>query len=140
MSKSNKSKLNYSLSLFSEAVDRFEEAVKIPVTGTNSLVIDASIQRFEFSFEMSWKTLKRFLEYKGVSAKTPRDVFKEAFKLGLLKEGDDLWSQMIEDRNQTSHTYNRQIAQKVYSNLASYLKAYNNLNQTLQTILDQVTD
>ena len=132
---SQKDKLEYSIKMFSDAITRFNEALGTPVGDENSIVIDASIQRFEFSFEMSWKTIKRFLEHKGIVAKTPRDCFKEAFKLGWISN-DNLWSQMIEDRNRTSHTYNRKIAHEVYLSLPKYFEVYTNLNNFLLTIVD----
>ncbi|MGE4131259.1 MAG: HI0074 family nucleotidyltransferase substrate-binding subunit [Bdellovibrionales bacterium] len=121
------SKLKYSLSLFESANHRLLEALEVEVRGENDLAIDGSIQRFEFTFEMSWKTLKRFLSHKGIEAKTPRDCFQEAFKLGWLAEGDTLWTAMIDDRNRTSHTYDRKIAQNVYGSLVPYARAYSAL-------------
>ncbi len=133
---SQKNKLEYSLKMFSDAISRFGEALNTPVGDENSIVIDACIQRFEFSFEMAWKTIKRFLEHKGIVTKAPRDCFKEAFKLGWISN-DDLWSQMLEDRNRTSHTYNRKIANEVYLNLPQYFKHYTDLQKHLLTLVDQ---
>jgi len=82
---------------------------------------------------MSWKTLKRFLYHEGVRAKTPREVFKEGFRLGLLKEGDTFWSQMIEDHNRTSHTYDEAVAKELYLRLDKYLKAFEELRTLLRT-------
>lgn len=129
-----KSKLDYSLKLYREALLKLDEALQIPVQSKDDIVIDGSIQRFEFTFEMCWKTLKRFLEHKGISAKTPRDVLKQAFKLGWLGEDDTLWVQMIDDRNQTSHTYNRDTAEKVYSNLKSYLSLFKTVEAFLRVL------
>lgn len=67
------------------------------------------IQSFEFTFELSWKTLKDPLESAGVSAAFPRDVIKEAFATQLIKNGHT-WLEMLEKRNVLSHTYNRQQA------------------------------
>lgn len=67
------------------------------------------IQSFEFTFELSWKTLKDLLESMGVNAAFPRDVIKEAFATQLIKNGH-VWLEMLEKRNVLSHTYNRQQA------------------------------
>ncbi|MDE3055099.1 MAG: nucleotidyltransferase substrate binding protein [Verrucomicrobiota bacterium] len=64
------------------------------------------IQSFEFTFELSWKTLKDFLESKGMPVSFARDVIKEAFATGLIQDGH-LWIDMLEKRNLLSHTYNR---------------------------------
>ena len=62
------------------------------------------IQRFEYTFELSWKTLKDYLESQGVTATFPRDVLKEAFRAGVIENGE-VWLEMLEKRNQLSHTY-----------------------------------
>lgn len=134
MSHQERLKLEYSLKLYSEALRRFEEALMQTPENENSLVIDGSIQRFEFCYEMSWKTLKRFLDFHGQAAKTPRDAFKAAFKIGWI-QSDDVWMAMINDRNQTSHTYNRKIAQQVYSNLSGHLNALKALESKLNDVL-----
>ncbi len=63
------------------------------------------IQRFEYTFELSWKTLKDYLESRGVAVQFPRDVIKEAFRAGLLDDGE-AWIEMLEKRNVLAHTYN----------------------------------
>lgn len=67
------------------------------------------IQSFEFTFELSWKTLKDFLESKGTIAVFARDAIKEAFATQVIKDGS-LWLEMLDKRNLLSHTYNRQQA------------------------------
>ncbi|HLB59357.1 MAG TPA: HI0074 family nucleotidyltransferase substrate-binding subunit, partial [Bdellovibrionota bacterium] len=116
---------------FDEALSRFEEGLKED-PNENPIFIDGTIQRFEFCFEMSWKVIKRFLQYYGIKASSPREAFKEAFKRGWLTEGDELWSAMIDDRNDTVHTYNKEIALKIYSHLNRYFKALNGLRGKLQ--------
>ena len=63
------------------------------------------IQAYEFTFELSWKTLKDFLEYNKIEAVFPRDVIKESFKNGLIDDGD-IWMDMLDKRNLIAHTYN----------------------------------
>ena len=84
---------------------------------------------------ISKRSLKRFLEHEGVRAKTPRDVFKEAFRLGYLKEGDTFWSQMIEDRNLTSHSYDQKVALALYQRLNQYCAPFEAILQKLQARL-----
>ena len=50
----------------------------------SALESEGLIQRFEYTFELSWKTLKHYLESKGVTVQFPRDVIKEAFRAGLI--------------------------------------------------------
>jgi nucleotidyltransferase substrate binding protein (TIGR01987 family) len=67
------------------------------------------IQSFEFTFELSWKTLKDFLESNGSNPTFARDVIKEAFATQIIKDGH-LWLEMLDKRNALSHTYNRKQA------------------------------
>ncbi len=91
------------------------------------IVRDACLQRFEFSYELLWKTLKVFLEeIHGVRAVSPRQVFKEAFALSIIDE-ELTFVEMIESRNTLSHTYNEEQATKIYEKCADYLKAMKNV-------------
>lgn len=73
------------------------------------------IQAFEYTHELAWKTLKDFLESRGVRPLYGScDTTREAFRAGLLQDGE-VWMQMIESRNLTSHTYNESVAQQVAS-------------------------
>jgi len=63
----------------------------------NDLIRMAVIKAYEFTFELSWKTLKDFLAYNGIDAKLPRDVLKQAFATGLIREGQ-LLIDMLEER------------------------------------------
>lgn len=68
------------------------------------------IQRFEYTFELSWKTLKDYLEFSGIKLEetTPRNVIKLAFASGVIKDGE-LWIKMLIQRNLLSHTYNQEV-------------------------------
>ncbi len=76
----------------------------------DSIVIDATIQRFEFTFELSWKLLKAMLEYDGFeNVASPRKAIREGFKQGYIEDGS-AWLKMLDDRNRTSHTYDEEKA------------------------------
>lgn len=85
----------------------------------SDIVRDASIQRFEFCFELAWKTLKRILAFKGIEANSPRDVFREAARVSLV---DDpiIWFEFLKKRNNTVHTYNEDIAEEIYKSLPQF--------------------
>ena len=117
-------KLEKSLFLLKRAVERFSEALDEPVT---PIVMDATIQRFEFTYELLWKTVKAFLEdIHGIRAVSPRQVFKEANSLSLI-EDDDIFLEMIKSRNLLSHTYNEEQAADIYKKCPIYLSAIKNL-------------
>jgi nucleotidyltransferase substrate binding protein (TIGR01987 family) len=72
------------------------------------------IQAFEFTHELAWKTLKDFLESRGVTAPLygSKDATREAFAQALISDGDE-WMAMIAARNATSHTYNQRTADEI---------------------------
>ncbi|MGF1567799.1 MAG: nucleotidyltransferase substrate binding protein [Nodosilinea sp.] len=67
------------------------------------------IQFFEMAFELAWKLLKDYEELEGFTVKTPRDVIKQAYQVGIISRGHD-WISALQDRNLTAHTYNDKIA------------------------------
>jgi nucleotidyltransferase substrate binding protein (TIGR01987 family) len=95
-----------------KACARLQEAVAEP---ESAILRDAVIQRFEFSFELVWKTLKLYLERQGHECGGPRPTLKKAFAEGLLAtpEEADRWLQMLEDRNLTSHAYDEALATRI---------------------------
>ncbi len=116
----NSDKLEKSLMNLNKAVKRFEEALQEP---ESSIVMDATIQRFEFTYELLWKTLKIFLEdIHGIRAVSPRLVFKEAFALSVIEQ-EDIFLEMIQSRNLLSHTYNEEQAAEIYRKCPLYLSA-----------------
>ena len=70
------------------------------------------IQFFEAAFELSWKTIKDYLESQGIDAKTPRDAIKQAFRIELIEDGH-VWMQALENRDLTVHTYNEKMSLEI---------------------------
>ncbi len=87
------------------------------------VVRDASIQRFEYSFESTWKLLKAYLKWQeGVVCNSPKRCFREALRVGLLSPDDvEICLTMTDDRNLTVHTYIEVIAEAIYEKLPVYL-------------------
>lgn len=77
-------------------------------------------QRFEFTFELAWKTLKDYLEDGGLVIEpiTPRNVIKEAFAAKLITDGQ-AWIDMMLDRNRLSHVYDETALVEVLQTLVS---------------------
>ena len=98
------------------AVNRLSEAVVQP---ESPLLRDAVIHRFEFTFELTWKSLKLYLERQGLDCGGPRSTLKKAFTEGLIgsPEEADLWLQLLEDRNLTSHAYDEALALRIYQHI-----------------------
>ena len=98
------------------------------------LVVDASIQRFEFSVELSWKTLKACLALEGIEANTPRECIQQAFAAHWLDD-DKAWLSMLKDRNLTSHTYKENLALEIYRRLPDHHQAMQALHTFLKARL-----
>jgi nucleotidyltransferase substrate binding protein (TIGR01987 family) len=111
-------KLRNLLRLLSTALSRLDLALAQPV---NEFVRDSAIQRFEFTFELFWKSSKAYAEESGLEAFSPRDSMRIAFQLGVIQESPE-WFRMLEDRNLTSHTYNEATANSIYSHLPTYTR------------------
>lgn len=90
-----------------KASSQLQKGLKIPRPG--DIERQGIIKSFEFTFELAWKTLKDFLEERGVEAPFPRDVIKKAFHHGILSDGG-VWLDMLENRNLLAHTYDEQTA------------------------------
>lgn len=80
------------------------------------------VQRFEFSFELAWKTMKDYLEDSGIQINlvTPKAVIKEAFAAKLIDDGQK-WIDMMLERNLLAHTYDQKRFRKA---LISVRNAY----------------
>lgn len=85
----------------------------------NEFTRNSSIQCFEFTLELFWKTLKRVLEKRGVAVTSPRDNFRLAAREGLT-EDPKVWFGYIELRNLSSLTYKEEVAEKIYQELANF--------------------
>jgi len=87
---------------------------------------------------LAWNTLKDFLENKGVQPLYgSKDTTREAFKRGLIEDGE-IWMQMINSRNLTSHTYNQEIADEIAEAIRiHYHAAYRTLVDTLEPLTSE---
>lgn len=101
------------------------------------IIIDGVLHRFEFTFELAWKTMKDYLEYMGITDKTgsPRENIQEAFKQGLIDDGE-MWIKIMLSRNELSHIYDEQTARKIYDNIKNeYIKEFKKLEEKFEQIL-----
>jgi len=105
--------LKYSLRKLRDAFLRLKEG---SLQATDELEKDGVIQRFEFTFELLWKTLKLFLREKGIEARTPKDCLQEAFRISWLKD-EEVFAQMMEDRNKTSHIYSQEKSKEIFGHI-----------------------
>ena len=117
---------NYQLAL--QQLDTFFEPPAL-----NDREQQGLIKAFEYTFELAWNSLRDLLRSQGNSTLLgSRDTLREAFRLGLIEDGET-WMLMIQDRNLTSHTYNRSTAEAIAANIVDrYLPCFKDLHARLQ--------
>jgi nucleotidyltransferase substrate binding protein (TIGR01987 family) len=118
---------------FKASIEKLSEVLKRDLTD-DDIILDATIQRFEFTYENAWKAIKQVLKFKGDDCLSPRDCIKKAYKYGWITK-EDVFLELLECRNLTAHTYNLNVALKVYSavkkNHLLFSELYNKLEEAL---------
>lgn len=94
---------------------------------------DATIKRFEYTFEAFWKYFKEYLKVKkGAIVAFPKDCFREILPLGICSEDEvAMLLEMTDSRNETTHTYKEEVANKIYSKIKGYA-------ELMDTVLSKV--
>jgi nucleotidyltransferase substrate binding protein (TIGR01987 family) len=111
----SKRKVEDSLANLGRAMDRLKEALQVP--RSSPLVLEGTIQRFEFVIEIFWKALKRALEYEGILVKTPRESLKQAYAAVWIHD-ETAWLDMLDSRNTTSHLYlHENLVEEAYEDI-----------------------
>lgn len=119
---------------FDRAFVLLREALENGPDTLNPLEKEGVIQRFKFSFELAWKTLKDFMEHDGFvfATITPRQVLKDAFAAKIVPDGQ-VWIDMLDHRNLLFHTYNlAKFEEAVKAVHERYLDAFDQLHEFLQ--------
>ncbi len=125
------------LTAFESALARLPDAL---IQSQSEWIRDAAIQRFEFTFELAWKTTLRVEQASGLESGTsPRQVIKVALKADWIDD-NELWLKMLDDRNRTSHTYNQMVAEEIFDRLPEYSDALSGLLACLQRELEPLED
>lgn len=124
-----------------KALQKLEEAVLYIQNNTLSektnfvldeILKEGLIQRFEYTHELAWNLMKDYAFYQGNSIiGGSRDATREAFSLQLVSDGH-VWMEMIKSRNETSHLYNQEIADEVFSKIINlYYPAFLEFKSTM---------
>ena len=123
-------RFNHFTQAFSQLKDAVELAQQRPLS---KLEGQGLIQAFEYTHELAWKTLKDFLENRGVqNLYGSKDATQIAFRTGLIKNGA-IWMDMIVSRNLISHTYAETTAAKITSTiLGDYFTEFATLHTKLE--------
>ena len=100
----------------------------------DEILKEGLIQRFEYTHELAWNVMKDFLfEVGNVKIYGSRDATREAFNAELIEKGD-IWMEMIKSRNKTSHTYNEETADEIYSKI---LNEYHSVFLDFQQVMEE---
>ena len=119
----SKSKIKFEK--FKKALVSLEAIYLKPMQDDRSNV-DATIQRFEFTFELAWKFLKDYFADRDIELNYPKEVIQQAFNVNLIDK-EDVWIKMLKDRNMTSHTYDEKLADEIYLRIKLYVPELRNL-------------
>jgi nucleotidyltransferase substrate binding protein (TIGR01987 family) len=108
------------------AFQKLKEAVEIE--SLSELESEGLIQRFEYTYELAWKTLQDLLEAKGyLDLKGPTPVMQQSFQDGYIVDGDG-WMKLKKSRENTSHTYNKEVAKEIVETIiSSYFRLFEEL-------------
>lgn len=117
-----------------KAIQAWKMALEEPYS---DIARDASIQRYEFTFELLWKTVKIFLkEFEGIECQFPKSCFREArLFLKLTEKEIETCLRMTEDRNVSVHVYSEKKAKALYEKLDSYLKISEKIIKEMEGML-----
>lgn len=117
------------LTPFQKAVSTLERALAAPVESmddfSRELHRDAVIQRFEYTYELAWKFMRRTIRDIDTTAVddllTKKDLFRKALEFNLISDAAS-WINYHDARNQTSHAYDEQVAKQVFEAAARFVQ------------------
>ncbi|MEI7494222.1 MAG: nucleotidyltransferase substrate binding protein [Alphaproteobacteria bacterium] len=130
------------LSSFKKAIVTLEEALNAyQHESENTFIRDACIQRFEYTYEITHKMIRRYLEMNESTAAVVADLsfpglIRLAYARGLLHEEFVQWKAFREARNTTSHTYDEEKAHEVFESIPKFLTEAKFLYHEIQTRQD----
>lgn len=98
----------------------------------NLFIRDSVIQRYEYSIELAWKTLKDYLEHEGfINVSSPKRVIRQSLQQGYISDAQ--WLKALDDRNKTTHAYDENMANEVTKEITEqYFFLLKDLYSTLE--------
>lgn len=127
------------LTNYSKALRQLERGVALSnERNLSDLEEQGLIQAFEFTHELAWNVLKDFFAFQGNPDITgSRDASREAFRKGLIQDGDG-WMEMIKSRNQSSHTYNQEVAEGIARKISeTYFILFKELEEKMNQLKNE---
>ncbi|WP_096202428.1 HI0074 family nucleotidyltransferase substrate-binding subunit [Bacillus sp. FJAT-45350] len=103
---------------------------------------DATIQRFEYTFEAMWKLGKQYLrDIEGVDIATPKGIIRACREAGMFTSEETIKAlEMVDDRNLTSHTYNEDLAEKIFGRIPRHVEILIKWYQTIETKINEANN
>lgn len=116
---------------FSKAFSQLEKFIKHE--NLNDLEKQGLIKAFEYTYELSWKTLQDLLRDKGYNnIAGPKPVIEQGFQDGYIEDGMG-WMRMHKSRNLATHTYDEETAMEIIENIrAEYFFLLQKLREKLE--------
>ena len=124
-------KLKAQISQLEKATARLAETLALKPTQVNK---DATIQRFEFTFELAWKAIQSVAYEQGIEVVSPRDSLRTAAQLGLIEEVE-MWFDFLDARNRSSHIYDEKMANEVYEQIKKFFPEVKKLIEKIKESL-----
>lgn len=121
------------LLLLRTAIELLDERGDTLDSDLRAVVREGAIQRFEYCFELAWKTLKDYLQWRKVTLPKQGggDVLKAAFATGYITDGE-IWLEALDARNEMSHVYQQESFERVLKDVRTrYLARIEDLHEML---------
>ncbi len=127
------------LSALEKALTSLFEVIKVYNDDkTNLITRDSMIQRFEYTYSLALKMIKRYFSngafiFENIDSMTFNEMIRQANKMGLLSSNLEKWDNYRQKRNLTSHTYDEKIAVEVVEIIEDFA-------QEAQYLLDKLKE
>lgn len=95
---------------------------------------DSTIQRFEYTMESAKKLMANYIEFVDQKVAGQQLIIKKAFEFDLVD--DDIWFQMLEDRNNTSHEYDENMAKELVERIYIYAIKLRIFHDTIKPMIE----
>ena len=128
--------LENAIAQLEEALDIYHSDLVVSHPHLKSHLRAAVIQAFEFTYELVFKMIRRYLELASanpaeIDKLVFNDVIRDAYRQALLRSELPVWREFRRNRGTTSHAYNEEKAQEVFESIPDFL-------QEARYVLDQL--
>ena len=130
------SKFETKFNNFKNALQKLKDGISDYDKAKIETIRDGVIQRFEFTTELAWKSVREYLLTEGIiDINTPKTVMKEAFSAGIISN-EQGWLQILNDRNATSHIYDEEEAVEIFDRIITqHINLFNELFVKLENAI-----